>query len=551
MNESLEAAAIIMAVIALLGIIDAGLAFAGNSTISNTSISYLFNVSNQTAPNMTGATKNLTAPAVVLPANLTANGIAASNALNITPLAAQAIPSLNSTANVTYIRMQGGFGRATVRPKLGKADISVGGTVVSGLRVRFRNQTMLRQFNISVTNESEISAIPPPQGQQVYQYIQINQSIYNSSLSIDPYISNVTYNFQVSAAWLSQQGVQAQNITLMKYDNSTMNWTALPTVLVGYNSSYYAYSSVSNSFSTYAIAYSYSNAIGSGAVKASLINNYNLYFYAGSTNSSKGNSQTTVSWTRTSAAQYTSGSGSSKLFRNATVGYSTSNSGTFTGTALSNNIVVELGFNAIEANGAVFSANTGTTATGTSNVLTFKTVTANSFVVIVSAVSNHTLAASGFKTTAPGNVIVESVNGKAEWAGIMVINSLAVGTYTVTTTASAKGAIAQSAFVFPTYSVTFNDFPTTANIATNGINQVNGNTISGLIGMGTINAIAPSGVNSVFSNWAFGGNLIVTDPTAQNTFLVVEGNDVLTANFNSLTTFTETGLPAGTTWNVV
>ena len=350
--------------------------------------------------------------------------------------------------------------------------------------------------------------------------------------------------------------VLPQNITLMKYQDASTNWTALPTTLTGYDSNYYYYSAASNSFSTYAISYSSANALGSGAVKVSLPSGYTTYFYAGSTNTSHGSTAISVSWTKTSTANYHSGSGATEARRNATVGYATSNTGTFTGqTTNSNNIVVGFGTNVIEGNGAIFSANTGTTATTTSNILRFTVATSNSFVVIVSAISNHTL--SSFTTTAPGSKVLQSNSitktAGAEWAGIMVVNSLAAGTYTVTTTASAKAAIAQSAFVFPFYSVTFNDVPATAFIATNGVNQANGNTIAGLLGTGTINAIAPQATNSVFSIWtaSSSANALVLTPTSTNTFLTVEGDATVTANFNSITTFTETGLPGGSSWNVI
>ena len=105
----------------------------------------------------------------------------------------------------------------------------------------------------------------------------------------------------------------------------------------------------------------------------------------------------------------------------------------------------------------------------------------------------------------------------------------------------------------PSYSVTFSDVPSTAQVLTNGIQQNSGNVILNLIGTGTINAIGPSLANSVFSSWTTSAstNTVITNAFSQNTFMTVEGNAVVTANFNALTQFYETGLPSGATWNVL
>jgi hypothetical protein len=273
-----------------------------------------------------------------------------------------------------------------------------------------------------------------------------------------------------------------------------------------------------------------------------------LYFYAGATNTVHSASAPTVTWIKTSNTAFTATTNT--LY--ASIGYNTINTAVSFNAVGANNIVGGIAANVIFANGKIFVSNTAATKAN-SNTLVFSTTAANSFVVVMAAASNTLLGS--FTTNAAGGTTVLSDNGLNEWVGGMVFNSLAVGTYNVVFKANTPGTnslIAMTAFVFPSYSVTFNDIPGTANIVTNGINQNTGNSISALIGTGTINAIAPNG-NFLFKSWTAtqAANFIFTSSTASNTFLTVEGNGIVTANFNALTTFTETGLPASLTWNVV
>jgi hypothetical protein len=70
-----------------------------------------------------------------------------------------------------------------------------------------------------------------------------------------------------------------------------------------------------------------------------------------------------------------------------------------------------------------------------------------------------------------------------------------------------------------------------------------------VIGTGTITANPPS--SFVFTNWSVSNaNLTVQNRYAQTTNLTVIGNGIITASYNGITTFYESGLPSGTLWNV-
>ncbi|MGC8676598.1 MAG: hypothetical protein ACP5T3_03765, partial [Candidatus Micrarchaeia archaeon] len=102
--------------------------------------------------------------------------------------------------------------------------------------------------------------------------------------------------------------------------------------------------------------------------------------------------------------------------------------------------------------------------------------------------------------------------------------------------------------------VTFDDNPNTASVSVNGTVQVNGNVVSACEGgqVFTINAIAPSTGNWVFSSWGVNTatNLSVSNIISANALLTVNGTGTVTATWNGITKFFETGLPSGSTWNV-
>jgi YVTN family beta-propeller protein len=369
----------------------------------------------------------------------------------------------------------------------------------------------------------------------VFQYIQINQSIYDTSLSVDPYVENVTYGFKVNANWVAQQNISASAVTLFKYYNSA--WNPLPTSFTGNDSSDYFYTATSNSFSTYAVSYMSQNAFASANVPLTQTSGFQAYFWAGAANTVATATRPTVTWTLANSVFIAaSATGIYAAVGNSVSNYASFNTVAKTGTT--NVVVVGLSANLIVPNGKIYSINSITRPTY-ALALNFITTTANSFVVIVSAASNAVLASGGFTTNAPSGskTIVNTVVGNSEWVGVMTLNNLVAGTYGVNTLLIGRnGVIASAAYVFPAYGVTLNDIPGSGNILTNGFNQINTNVIQ-VIGTSSINAInTPSG--DEFAYWSTSAssasNLIISNTLAANTFLTVEGNGVLTATFNAL-----------------
>ncbi len=583
-KDSAEAAAIFVIVIAALGVLNMGVAMGANvtnSTTSNTfnsissssstvntstiSTSSTVNTTSTTSivDTMTSSTVNTTSTINIFNTTTTLNGTT-SNIPSLIPRS-PGIPILNGTGNTVrgpstaLINARGGFARTSLAVRSRGANLNIStGSVLYGVRVRFKNSTVTR-FNVSVANGTQVPAMAPAPSALVYQYIQINDTVYNTTNSVDPYISNVTYNFQVQSGWLAQQGIAPQNITLLKYINSSQSWISLQTSVVGFNSSDFFYSAVSNSFSTYAITYpGPANAAVTGQNSITLLlssqPSFN-YFWAFAVNALSGaRAGVGFNWTSTSNAFLTVNAPNNA---NAIVstGWSTKPSATYNNPAATANtgnmVIVGVAANVVEANSKVF---VGNGLKVSSNSLTFTVATANSLVIVMSGISNGLNATTNWLTV--NSALANVVYGNSltnVWAGIRIFNSLPAGTYKESTNAiNTNAIIATSIFVFPTYTVTFNDIPGTGSIATNGVSQKTANAVAGLLGTGTINAIAPN-ANFIFSSWTVKNavNTIVASSTSSNTYLTVEGNSVVTANYNGLTTFLETGLPGGTTWNVV
>ena len=98
------------------------------------------------------------------------------------------------------------------------------------------------------------------------------------------------------------------------------------------------------------------------------------------------------------------------------------------------------------------------------------------------------------------------------------------------------------------YSLTINFVPNTGSVLFNGSIQQNGNVILVQGGNYPINAIAPA--NFIFGNWQSSANVSVASSTSANTILSLTGNGVITADFNSITVFSENGLPSNALWGV-
>ncbi|MGC8710729.1 MAG: beta strand repeat-containing protein, partial [Candidatus Micrarchaeia archaeon] len=394
----------------------------------------------------------------------------------------------------------------------------------------------------------------PPSGigspvTKVFNYTIINESW----VGLDANISNVTYYVAVPVSWVSNSGQSDGNIKLYKYVGSS--WITLPTTYTGTNGTDYFYTAVSNSLSTYAVGFSV-NGINSTASSASLTlpAGYANYFYALGIVPYIKNAYPPVPLTNyinDSTATYSSRSAPNDYTNLASIGHSNSNTGSYSTTGtVSGASLVGVGANVLVQNGAVFSANTGTSS-ATSLSLSYSVATSNSFAIIMfsSAWYNFTNAPT---TTASGCVLQKYLSyGGYVSAAELTCNSVAASSYTASVTAAGSGAISAVAYVFPPYNVILNNNPTTATITTNGNTYSNGQVMQ-VIGTNIITANSPTTGNWVFNSWSVSNsiNLSISSSTANPATLTVMGNGIVTSTWNGITKFFETGLPTGAKWNV-
>lgn len=139
--------------------------------------------------------------------------------------------------------------------------------------------------------------------------------------------------------------------------------------------------------------------------------------------------------------------------------------------------------------------------------------------------------------------------------------SSTVGTVTsptsasTTVTVSASGTLtATFTATTTTYTVTFQTVPTSCSITFNGVTYTNGQQASG-VAAGSYSLVAPACAGEVFSSWSSSAGTVASSTSASTT-VTISSDGTITATFTAappetyLITFTETGLPTGTSWSV-
>ncbi|MCL5404305.1 MAG: PGF-pre-PGF domain-containing protein [Candidatus Marsarchaeota archaeon] len=233
---------------------------------------------------------------------------------------------------------------------------------------------------------------------------------------------------------------------------------------------------------------------------------------------------------------------------------STSHVGTFTGDSdiggdtYNYSVLAGMGANVLMANKA-FEA-----TTKTSPSINFTTTAANSVVFLLfgtsgtgSEISSLTLP-TGCKQQVLTTV---TVNGSDAIANCSIATA---GTYTASATwagTTTLDVISSAAIGFAPYGVTLDDSPSGGTISVAGSTYSSG-IIAPIIGTGTITANPPTTGNWSFGSWSTSNsNLTVLSDTSNPTGLTVMGSGVITATWNGLAKFIESGLPSATTWNVI
>ena len=440
--------------------------------------------------------------------------------------------------------------------------------MLHSIKVNFR--TGSPAFNITVVNQTSLpayilaarkkgfSVLDSFSNPPVYQYIQINES----AVGVDNYVSNVVYNFSVPKSWMSQHRVNSSSITLLKYQSGL--WQSVPTYINGGDANYYNYSSVSDSLSTYAVSYTSQNASypqqASGQSSTLTLNmqpGFNTYFWVVTPEISIN----TTNWTTLAKPQsgYSLGAG---IKANATdIGYSsvlssgTANSYVDPSSAGLVGLTLEgMGADLLFQNGQA-TADMVNGIKSSPQTLSYTVPSSNSFVVLSLGMNDGGNSAEPAPTASWPAGCTPQQNITAAYgqlASIVVCPSQPSGSESVTVTfgTSQGDGIGLVAYIFPQYSVTMDDNPTTGTITTGGSTYTNGQAAV-LIGTGEVTANPPSGY--ILNNWTVSNsvNITISNYTSNPTNITVMGNDILTANYiiaSQTSNFVESGLPSGTLW---
>ncbi|MCL4388139.1 PGF-pre-PGF domain-containing protein, partial [Candidatus Marsarchaeota archaeon] len=409
-----------------------------------------------------------------------------------------------------------------------------GSKLLINLSVRLSSPYKNAKTNIVLTK----TPIPnlPHLTNAAYYYFHVNSSISDSN------VIYANYTFAVNRSWINAQNISPGQVALYKYVNST--WEEMPTLLIGNNSTAYFYDGESDSLSNYAISYSTGSATGSAnPLSVTLPAGYKLYLCGAGANYTF-SSTNANSWTALEKA--TSPDSPPPA---ASVGYQTSNictaytpsSGGYTlGLA-----VAGIGLNITNYKFYGASARKAPTAS-----LSYPVALNGSFVAILVASGYYGLIGL---PTIPNGCAVQQITTNStsyESAYVATCNNVQEGSYNVTASNGNDGATVVGAFVFPPGNVILDDNPAGAgSIFTDNQIYASGQSAF-LLGKGAISAKPAK--NFVFANWSVSNaNLTVQNAYAQTTNLTVIGNGIITANYNGITTFSESGLPSGATWGVV
>ena len=421
--------------------------------------------------------------------------------------------------------------------------ISLGGTAFRSMDIRLHSR--IKQLNITVSNSSvPFSQAPETAPGDVYQYIQINQSaasLLGTAANADQFISNVTYNFSVPRSWIIGNGGNPGNVTLFKYNSG--KWLPLPTSLYGSNITSFYFSGVSDSLSSYAVSYLAGNTQSSSTtnVVLTLPPGFTSYVFACGTG---GYSIPAESFTVAKSAYYSSCGGNC-----ASTGYQSTNVGWCQQSTSWYEITSGIGFNALISRSAQYSA--ANVSGGSKTTLSYTVGASNSFVAIVGACGWEDCSLGALPS---GCTKTTSLLTSGQDSSVSAVCTQNPGTYTLTMTPSASPGIGVlAAYVFAPYGVVLDINPATGNIITNnGIRYPNGATMT-VIGTNPITAAAPATGTYSFTGWTVSNpsNIVIGNALSTSTVATIEGNGIITADFNGITAFSESGLPPSTTWNVV
>ncbi len=436
-------------------------------------------------------------------------------------------------------------------------------------------------FNMTITNQSNM----PSQAAKLFsstfsvrntynnrptlEYIQINDTVLGTNQSVDPYLQNVTYNFSVSKSALLARGIDPRSITVMKFVNN--NWQALPTKYLGGDATSYNFSAISDSLSTYAISYTADNTINTcttagnvcNVTKVTMPSGFYDYYYTGAaeigfSNVSFVNTAPVTALDDYGISGYSSGGGTNP---NGTyAGHTVNSIGSHTDITPSaagdaEGIIAGIGANLLFSDGTLWSYSGNGVAAGT-YTYTYNVVKPGSFTII--DMGDSCGFTCGWTSTSIPPSCTYAINAPSAVRYMQLLQAVcqnqAVGTYNMTMVdASGKNGQIAAAYVWAPYNVVLDDNPSTAgNIIIGSQSYTNAQTAN-LLGTGSITANAMHGY--VFDHWTVSNSITlqIDNISSPNANLSVAGAGTVTAYYsvaNTVTHFTETGLPVGADWQV-
>ncbi len=454
--------------------------------------------------------------------------------------------TISMTTPPTPIKVQlGGRAVPVIVQNHHALPIIVSGGILKSINVNFNSNV---NFNIRVN-------VMSPPNPRFYKEIIISENT-----TVDPYVSSVEYNFSVPISFAINHSISSSNIKLFK--NVSNGWQSLPTNYLGTNGTYYFYSAVSDSLSTYAVGFTTnSSTSATDSVSLNVVGAYRTYLWAGGSEAAASNPTGKVtcgSWSinaNTLIDDELCASSIKYPKSNVTViANSTSNSTLFSGDSTSGKIndytvLAGIGANVIMAYRAF------ETTTNTSSSVSFTTTAANSIVFLLFATSGFNSEITGLNLpTGCKQQVLTTVSSTYGSAAIANCSVATAGTYTASATWSgttADDAISAAAVGFSPYETTLDDSPSAGTISVGGSAYSSG-VIAPIIGTGTITANPPPTGSWSFISWSVSNsNLTLSSDTANPSTLTVMGNGIVTATWNGISKFVETGLPSATTWNVI
>ncbi|WP_203134502.1 PGF-pre-PGF domain-containing protein [Candidatus Micrarchaeum sp.] len=422
-------------------------------------------------------------------------------------------------------------------PKGLKTPILINGsTSLINLTVKLNYNYTNTHTVVAITHTPPNNTKPMPRSAAYYFHV-------NSTIS-DTHVQNANYTFAVNRSWIIENNISEGQVSLYKYVKGS--WVQMPTIMIGNNSTAYFYDGRSDSLSTYAISYSTGSVTSSAnPLSLTLPTGYNLYLCAAGANYTFAK-RSPISWV---ALQNASGPSSPPAA--ASIGYQTSNiCKASVPTKKRNDYYLGLAIAGMGLNLTHYSFYGAAANSSAATTLNYPVNVNGSFVTILVASGYYGL--SGLPTI-PNTCITQQITTNStsyESAYIATCKDAAPGNYTVSASNGNFGATTIEAFVFQPGNVIFYDNPQGAGyVSANNKTYSNGQSAL-LLGRGEISAIPKT--NFVFTNWTVSSaNLSIANVYAQTTNLTVMGNGAITASYNGITKFEESGLPSGATWSAV